>query len=91
LCKHAGITTARLALERQGPAIHLEVEDCGCGFETTGSPSTSLAFGEHIGLRMKCMSESNWLVGILRCPAANLAPVSLVVAEVQLLPCDESE
>src|SRR5437764_8593394 len=32
--KHAGTTTARLALKRQGPRIHLEVQDFGCGFET---------------------------------------------------------
>jgi PAS domain S-box-containing protein len=84
--KHAGTTTARLALERQGPAIRLEVEDGGCGFEPRAvlrKPS----LGEHIGLRE--MHERVELVGGHLTVSSQPGAGTLVVAEVQLLPCNE--
>ncbi len=84
--KHAGTTTARLALKRQGPRIHLEVEDCGCGFEPLAvlhEPSLS----EHIGLRE--MHERVELVGGHLTVSSQPGAGTLVVAEVPLLPSDE--
>jgi len=84
--KHACTTTARLALKRQGPRIHLEVQDCGCGFEPLAilhEPSLS----EHIGLRE--MHERVELVGGHLMVSSQPGAGTLVVAEVPLLPCDE--
>jgi signal transduction histidine kinase len=84
--KHAGTTTARLALERQGPRIHLEVEDCGCGFEPLAVLHEP-GLGEHIGLRE--MHERVELVGGHLTVSSQPGAGTLVVAEVPLLPCDE--
>lgn len=84
--KHAGTTTACLALGRQGPRIHLEVEDWGCGFEPLAvlhEPSLS----EHIGLRE--MHERVELIGGHLTVSSHCGTGTLVVAEVPLLPSDE--
>ena len=86
LRKHACTTTARLALERQGPTIHLEVEDCGCGFEPLAVLHEP-GLGEHIGLRE--MHERVELVGGHLTVSSQPGAGTLVVAEVPLLPCDE--
>src|SRR6266849_5426937 len=46
--KHAGTTRARLALERHGSTIRLEVQDLGCGFEPLAVLQEA-SLGEHIG------------------------------------------
>jgi signal transduction histidine kinase len=84
--KHAGTTTARLALKRQGSAIHLEVEDWGCGFEPLAVLHEA-SLGEHIGLRE--MQERVELVGGHLTVSSQRGAGTLVVAEVPLLPSDE--
>jgi PAS domain S-box-containing protein len=84
--KHAGTRQARLALERTGTLIHLEVQDWGGGFELQAAlQETSL--GEHVGLRE--MQERVQLIGgdLTMCNQPGVG--TLIVVEVPLLPADE--
>jgi PAS domain S-box-containing protein len=47
--KHARTTRARVVLAQQGAKVRLEVEDAGCGFDTSASQVCS-APGEKVGL-----------------------------------------
>ncbi len=83
--KHARTTRARIALERQGSMIRLEMQDWGCGFE----PYTVLRepnLGEHVGLRE--MQERVELVGGHFLVSSRPGAGTLIVAAVPL-PSDE--
>jgi PAS domain S-box-containing protein len=84
--KHAGTSRARLALERHGSLIRLEVQDWGCGFEPRMVPD-EVSLGEHVGLRE--MRERVELVGGHLMIASQPGDGTLVVAEVPLLASDE--
>jgi len=84
--KHARTTRARIALERQGSMIRLEMQDWGCGFE----PYTVLRepnLGEHVGLRE--MQERVELVGGHFLVSSRPGAGTLIVVAVPLLPPDE--
>lgn len=84
--KHAGTTQARLALERRGSLIRLEVQDWGHGFE----PQAGLqepGLGEHVGLRE--MQERVELIGGHLTVSSEPNAGTLVVAEVSLLISNE--
>ena len=80
--KHAGTTRARLALERHGSTIRLEVQDLGCGFEPLAVLQEA-SLGEHIGLRE--MQERVELVGGHLMISSRPGDGTLVVAEVPLV------
>jgi PAS domain S-box-containing protein len=86
--KHAGTTRARLALERHGSTIRLEVQDWGCGFEPLAVLQEA-SLGEHIGLRE--MQERVELVGGHLMISSRPGDGTLVVAEVPLLVSDEGD
>jgi PAS domain S-box-containing protein len=79
--KHASTTRARLALERHGSTIRLEVQDWGCGFEPLAVLQEA-SLGEHIGLRE--MQERVELVGGHLMISSRPGDGTLVVAEVPL-------
>jgi len=84
--KHARTTRARIALERQGSMIRLEMQDWGCGFE----PYTVLRepnLGEHVGLRE--MQERVELVGGHFLVSSRPGAGTLIVVAIPLLPADE--
>ena len=84
--KHANTTRARLALERHGSTIRLEVQDWGCGFEPQALHQEA-SLGEHVGLRE--MQERVELVGGHLMISSRPGDGTLVVAEVPLLASDE--
>jgi PAS domain S-box-containing protein len=86
--KHAGTTRARLALERHGSTIRLEVQDWGCGFEPLAVLQEA-SLGEHIGLRE--MQERVELVGGHLMISSRPGDGTLVVAEVPLTASDEGD
>ena len=85
--KHAGSLRARLALERKGTTIHLEVQDWGCGFEPL-TVFQETGPGEHLGLRD--MQERVQLIGGHLTISSHPGTGTLIVAEVPLLPSDTS-
>ena len=84
--KHAGSLQARLALERKGTTIHLEVQDWGCGFEPQ-AVFQETSPGAHIGLRE--MQERVQLIGGHLTISSHPGAGTLIVAEVPL-PSDTS-
>ena len=85
--KHTGTLLARLALERRETMIHLEVQDWGCGFEPLAVLQET-GLGEHVGLRE--MQERVQLIGGHLTISSHPGVGTLIVAEVPLLPSDES-
>ena len=84
--KHAGTTPVRLALERHGSLIRLQVQDWGYGFEphaVLGEPN----FGEYVGLHE--MQERVELVGGHLRVSSRPGMGTLILAEVPLLTPDE--
>ena len=84
--KHAHTSRVNLALKRQGPAIRLEVQDWGCGFDPL-SEFHEISFGEHVGLR--AMRERVELVGGHFNLSSRPNVGTLVVAEVSLSTYDD--
>lgn len=84
--KHAQTKRARLALERRGTNIHLEVQDWGCGFEPGALPRM-YSPGEHVGLRG--MQERLELVGGHLMLSSQPGAGTVVVAEVPVLTSNE--
>jgi PAS domain S-box-containing protein len=86
--KHASTTRARLALERSGSVIRLEVQDWGYGFEPQAVLQEA-SLGEHVGLRE--MQERVELIGGHLMVSSQPDAGTLVVAEVPLLASNEGD
>ena len=84
--KHACTTHIRLALEREGPKIHLEVQDWGCGFDPA-AVLHEVELSEHIGLRE--MQERIELLGGHFEITSRSGSGTLVIAELRLLIAEE--
>lgn len=86
--KHAGMTQARIALERRESNIRLEVQDWGCGFEPCAVLHEASP-GERVGLRE--MQERVELVGGYFMISSQPGVGTLVVAEVPVPVSNEGD
>jgi signal transduction histidine kinase len=84
--KHAGPTSARLELRREGQSLRLEIEDWGCGFDPLALPAGT-GLGERIGLRG--MRERVALLGGQWSIESRLGAGTHIRAIVPLPPSDE--
>jgi PAS domain S-box-containing protein len=86
--KHARTSRARLALERHGSTIRLEVQDWGCGFEPV-AVLQEVRLGEQVGLRE--MRERVELVGGQLMISSKPGRGTIIVAEVPVLAPPEED